>query len=596
MEESGAQAFIQSLIDAVNKISSIGEYGKMNKKDCIHLTRRLKLLVPLFEEVRDMKQPLAAEALICFEALASVLKDAKHLLQDCHDGSRLYLVELVQCQLKRAKEMVNVQDCHLYEDRMMTLANEVEMDKHHALLEQLAEDLELKTMSDLKQESQALQNTIMEKGGTADDSLELISCVLRKLEKVVASDSLEADTPYLEMARLTIGPSADKSSPPLIPDDFRCPISLELMKDPVIVATGQTYERVCIQKWLDAGHRTCPKTQQILPHSVLTPNYVLRSLIAQWCEANDLELPKKIGCSHGGKSSGACIENPGLSVGERSTVEILVQKLRTGQLDIQRAAAGELRLLAKRSIENRRCIAEAGAIPLLVGLLSTRDPRTQEHAVTALLNLSINDNNKGQIVLAGAIDPIVEILKSGSMEARENAAATLFSLSVVDENKVTIGASGAIAFLVDLLRDGTLRGKKDAATALFNLSIYQGNKPRAVRAGVVPELINLLLDRSTGMIDEALAILAILATHQEGRVAIGQAEAIPVLVDLIKSGSPRNKENAAAVLLALINNDHAHLATTCQLHAIEPLTELAHTGTPRARRKANALLDYLIEQ
>jgi hypothetical protein len=36
-----------------------------------------------------------------------------------------------------------------------------------------------------------------------------------------------------------------------IPADFRCPLSLELMSDPVIVASGQTYERTYIQQWLD---------------------------------------------------------------------------------------------------------------------------------------------------------------------------------------------------------------------------------------------------------------------------------------------------------------------------------------------------------
>ncbi|KAG5102609.1 hypothetical protein JHK84_047578 [Glycine max] len=60
----------------------------------------------------------------------------------------------------------------------------------------------------------------------------------------------------------------------------------------------------------------------------------------------------------------------------------------------QRAAAGELRLLGKRNADNRVCIAEAGAIPPLVDLLSSSDPRTQEHAVTTLLNLSINETYK----------------------------------------------------------------------------------------------------------------------------------------------------------------------------------------------------------
>lgn len=224
----------------------------------------------------------------------------------------------------------------------------------------------------------------------------------------------------------------------------------------------------------------------------LTPNYSLRSVIAQWCETNGIDVPKKF------SSKARPSRVPEYSAGERATVEHLLQKLRSGQSDMQRAAAGELRLLAKRNVENRVCIAEAGAIPLLIGLLSSEDLKTQEHAVTALLNLSINDNNKGVIVNSGAINPIVQVLMNGSKEARENAAATLFSLSVVDENKVTIGNLGAIPALVDLLKDGTSRGKKDAATALFNLSIYQGNKARAVRAGVVPPLMGLLRDPILG--------------------------------------------------------------------------------------------------
>ncbi|KAG0447790.1 hypothetical protein HPP92_028154 [Vanilla planifolia] len=64
------------------------------------------------------------------------------------------------------------------------------------------------------------------------------------------------------------------------PDDFRCPISLEVMSDPVIVASGHTFDRSSIQRWLDSGHRTCPVTKLPLsPCSPLIPNYALRSLI-----------------------------------------------------------------------------------------------------------------------------------------------------------------------------------------------------------------------------------------------------------------------------------------------------------------------------
>ncbi|KAK2648756.1 hypothetical protein Ddye_016245 [Dipteronia dyeriana] len=75
-----------------------------------------------------------------------------------------------------------------------------------------------------------------------------------------------------------------------IPSYFRCPLSLELMSDPVIVASGQTYERDFIQKWLDQGLTVCPKTRQTLKHENLIPNYTVKAMIANWCEKNNIRL------------------------------------------------------------------------------------------------------------------------------------------------------------------------------------------------------------------------------------------------------------------------------------------------------------------
>ncbi|KAH9615166.1 hypothetical protein KSS87_016876, partial [Heliosperma pusillum] len=78
---------------------------------------------------------------------------------------------------------------------------------------------------------------------------------------------------------------------PIPPEELRCPISLQLMYDPVIIASGQTYERVCIEKWFSDGHDTCPKSQQKLSHLCLTPNYCVKGLIASWCEQNGVPIP-----------------------------------------------------------------------------------------------------------------------------------------------------------------------------------------------------------------------------------------------------------------------------------------------------------------
>lgn len=74
-----------------------------------------------------------------------------------------------------------------------------------------------------------------------------------------------------------------------IPQYFLCPISLQIMKDPVTVLTGITYDRESIEHWLMSANdaTTCPVTNQPLPkHSDLTPNHMLRRLIQAWCTAN----------------------------------------------------------------------------------------------------------------------------------------------------------------------------------------------------------------------------------------------------------------------------------------------------------------------
>lgn len=609
-----AVVVVGRLVESLKEVSWLPECQTISKKMYSNLVRRIKLLSPMFEELKDSDEELGEQVIKAFETFRIALDSAKALLRSINEGSKLCQalerdnisykfhqvndqieaalteipynkldiseevreqIGLVHTQFKRAKERKDSPDVQL--DIDLAIAQR-EKDPDPEILRRLSEKLHLRTINDLMNESLAFHEMVNSSGIEPGDCFENMQSLLKKLKDCAVTGKPEADTSEDEKSFI-------KHRSPVIPDDFRCPISLELMKDPVIVSTGQTYERSCIQKWLDAGHKTCPKTQQTLLHTALTPNYVLKSLISLWCESNGVELPKKQGTYRSTKM--------GISITEcdQGAIDSLLEKLANGNPEEQRAAAGELRLLAKRNADNRVYIAEEGAIPLLVELLSSSDPRTQEHAVTALLNLSINEINKGTIVNAGAIHDIVDVLKIGSMEARENAAATLFSLSVIDENKVKIGAAGAIPALIDLLCQGTPRGKKDAATAIFNLSIYQGNKVRAVRAGIIPPLIRLLKDAGGGMVDEALAILAILASHQEGRIAIGQAEPIPILIEVIRTCSPRNRENAAAVLWSLCTGHVNHLRTAKELGAQEALKQLSENGTDRAKRKAASILD-----
>lgn len=64
---------------------------------------------------------------------------------------------------------------------------------------------------------------------------------------------------------------------------FLCPLTLDVMQDPVILgATGLTYEREAIETWLSRND-TCPSTNIVLGRNhQLIPNLNLKQAIDEW--------------------------------------------------------------------------------------------------------------------------------------------------------------------------------------------------------------------------------------------------------------------------------------------------------------------------
>jgi tetratricopeptide (TPR) repeat protein len=63
-----------------------------------------------------------------------------------------------------------------------------------------------------------------------------------------------------------------------IPDEFYCPITHLVMKDPVVAHDGFSYERSAIEEWL-SNNNTSPMTNKELMDKTLRPNIVLRNSI-----------------------------------------------------------------------------------------------------------------------------------------------------------------------------------------------------------------------------------------------------------------------------------------------------------------------------
>eukprot|EP00397_Hematodinium_sp_SG-2012_P035235 GEMP01037882.1.p1 GENE.GEMP01037882.1~~GEMP01037882.1.p1 ORF type:complete len:292 (+),score=60.02 GEMP01037882.1:77-952(+) len=79
------------------------------------------------------------------------------------------------------------------------------------------------------------------------------------------------------------------------PDTLCCPITLLLFRDPVVVATGFTYERQAITRyWQNSTGRgaTCPKTNlRVDPCRVIT-NWAVRAAVERWLDDNPSYNPE----------------------------------------------------------------------------------------------------------------------------------------------------------------------------------------------------------------------------------------------------------------------------------------------------------------
>lgn len=377
-----------------------------------------------------------------------------------------------------------------------------------------------------------------------------------------------------------------------IPADFRCPITLDLMTDPVVVATGQTYDRSSITLWIESGHNTCPKTGQSLLDTNFIPNRALKGLIAIWCREH--KIPYMVAESNDGQNG--VTSNKAAMEANKMTVSFLLNKLVSASqsVEVVNRIVYELRVLAKTHSDSRACIGEAGAINLLVRYLGSEHSNLQVNAITTILNLSLLEENKTRIMETdGALNGIIEVLQLGATwEAKSNAAATVFSLSGLSAYRKKLGKkTRVVKGLLDLTRDGPTSSKRDALVAILTLGGDRETAGRLVENGVV----DMIKEVMNELPEETMTILEVVV-KKGGFVAIAAtSHMIGKLVALLRSGTNRTKESVIATLLIICRKGGVEMVSElAKISTIEiMLWELLGTGTARAKRKAASVMRVL---
>ena len=214
-------------------------------------------------------------------------------------------------------------------------------------------------------------------------------------------------------------------------------------------------------------------------------------------------------------------------------------------------------------------IAEVGAIPPLVALLTNGSADRQEQAAAALGLLAGNNAVTAATVEADSIAPLVALVRNGRAVGQERAARALANIARGSSaNQAAIVEAGGIAPLVELVRNGHAGGKERATEALRNLAQENAAIQAAiVEAGAIPPLVMLVRDGAvrghqensgTWLAAQTLALLA------GGDVANQAAIVAADTVDALLGTLPLDEEHFPAACLLFGAIDFAAMASELQ--------------------------------
>ena len=377
-----------------------------------------------------------------------------------------------------------------------------------------------------------------------------------------------------------------------IPYHFRCPISLELMRDPVTVSTGQTYDRASIESWVATGNTTCPVTRALLTDFTLIPNHTLRRLIQEWCVAN-----QSFGVER--------IPTPKQPADPAMVRSLLTQaSSETIPPPSRLTALRRLRGLARDSDKNRSVISALDARGILLDLVfsNAADTDLSHEALGLLVMFPLAESDCASV----ASDPdrvayLSRMLFHSSIEVRVNSAA-LVEIVVAGTRTPELrsqisNVDEIFEGVIEILRNPIAypRALKVGIKALFAMCLVKQTRHKAVDAGAADTLIDRLADFEKCDAERALATIELLCRIPAGCSAFeSHALTVPLLVKIILKISDRATEYAAGALLSLCSASEQSQREAVAAGILTQLLLLVQSDcTDRAKRKAQLLLKLL---
>ncbi|KAF7071324.1 hypothetical protein CFC21_076682 [Triticum aestivum] len=311
-------------------------------------------------------------------------------------------------------------------------------------------------------------------------------------------------------------------------ESFLCPLTKQIMRDPVTLESGATFEREAILKWFkesDSSGRSlvCPITRKELSSTELNPSIALRNTIDEWMHRNEA-AKLDVACKS------LTSENS-----EHDTLQALEYVVE----------------ICQRSRSSRHVVRKLGLISLISELLKNSSTKVRQKSLESLCFVAKDDNdNKDEIAAGDNIRTIVKFLSHGHVQEKEQAASLLYELSQYKPLSEKIGSvPGAILILVGLSSSKieNLFTVDRADKTLVNLESCEKNVRQMAENGRLQPLLRLLLEGSADTQLSMAAYVGELVLTNDVKVFVAQT-AGSALVNIMKSG---NREAREAALKAL---------------------------------------------
>ncbi|PON96791.1 Coatomer beta subunit [Trema orientale] len=366
-----------------------------------------------------------------------------------------------------------------------------------------------------------------------------------------------------------------------IPNHFLCPISLDLMRDPVTLSSGITYDRESIETWLESGNFTCPVTNQILRSFDQIPNHSLRKMIQEWGIEN-----QKYGFQR--------IPTPRIPVVPTEVSETLLSvEASARRLDLLgcQESLKKIQKWGAESDRNRRCFVANGAADVLSMAFACfaadsfeKNASVCEEILSALgWMFPIGEVAQKHLGSEASLRCMVWFLTRTDLSAKQNSISALEELLSYDQKHVEVlsNIEGLHEILMEFVRKKiSPKITKAALVLIFHMvSISALEKVRSafVEMGLVSLILETLVEslEEKSISERALGVLDGLFGYQEGRAkAYKNALSMPILVKkLLRVSHLATEFSVSAIwklcMNALVEQDKEELRSLVLVEALQ---------------------------